>query len=182
MDEDDFSPAGLQAGASPGKKASRLKGLKPVSPKKNKGKPKGAGKAARGAKTGKGSRPGKLPCLCCSQPRVSNTRFCKEHKRSVDAMWYQAEAEVEKDPDSEAKEILDEIMADDGRAAAAVTKFSKDNPPTAKYKRKALINWTEYRRSFGVKVTRRDRTSDVPMTDGVQNMGYGHQGLERRAG
>ena len=148
-------------------------GTKPKSPKKKKtGSPKAKGKNARvkaaaraspkrGGKTGKGQRPGKLPCICCEEMRVSNSRFCKDHKRSADAMSYQAE----KSDDPEAKETFDQIFADDAAMAAAVNQFSKDNPPCAKYKRKQMIDWLQYKRSYGTRVTRRDRGTDVPKTE-----------------
>ncbi|CAE7529917.1 unnamed protein product [Symbiodinium sp. KB8] len=93
--------------------------------------------------------------------RVSNSRFCKDHKRSADAMSYQAE----KSDDPEAKETFDQIFADDAAMAAAVNQFSKDNPPCAKYKRKQMIDWLQYKRSYGTRVTRRDRGTDVPKTE-----------------
>ena len=60
--------------------------------------------------------------------------------------------EKERDPESDARRLLDEMFKDDAVVARAVLRFSQDNPPTAKYKRKQLINWAEYRRSFGVVV------------------------------
>ena len=92
---------------------------------------------------------------------MSNSRFCKDHKRSADAMSYQAE----KSDDPEAKETFDQIFADDAAMAAAVNQFSKDNPPCAKYKRKQMIDWLQYKRSYGTRVTRRDRGTDVPKTE-----------------
>ena len=164
MNEDDEQPADFAdvfTALSPPKKKRGGKG-KGKSTAAGGGSAEGKGKGGRrGPSTGKGARPGKLPCLCCDEPRVANSRFCKDHKRSCDAMSYQAETSS----DPEAKQIFQDIFADDAKCAGAVKKFSLDNPPTAKYKRKQLIDWVQYKRTFGVRVTRRDRSSDVPKTE-----------------
>ena len=135
-------------------------------PKKKRGKGGGKGspkakakaQAKRGALTGKPGRPGKLPCLCCEEAPAANSRFCKDHKRSCDAMSYQAKHSGEE----RAQEIFDELFADDSRIGPAVKEFSLQNPPTQKYKRKQLIDWVAFRRAYGVKMTQRDRSGDLP--------------------
>ena len=67
--------------------------------------PKSKAKAkASGAKTVKN-------CLCCESPCQKGSKFCQLHKRSADAMTYQAKTQGE-----EATAVVKGILADDARA------------------------------------------------------------------
>eukprot|EP00972_Heterocapsa_arctica_P113283 16436264-Heterocapsa_arctica.AAC.1 len=115
----------------------------------------GQGPRKRGCRPWPWSRPGskgearitKGECICCELPRVQNTKFCKDHKKSSEAMRYQASSS--KDPDIQ--ESCDALFKDEALLIEAVQKFTIENPPTAKYKRKSLIDWTQYSRKSGVK-------------------------------
>ena len=97
------------------------------------------GAAAKGAR-GKGGRSGKEPCLVenCADPRASQCRFCTMHKRSEDAMKYQASKQG---GNGEALKLLTKVLMDDVSAAFEVSEFSKLNPPDKKYSRKSLTQW-----------------------------------------
>lgn len=125
------------------------------------------GRGANGRGRGRGGRGNGTPkALClvqdCQKPRHANTKWCQEHKRSYDAMRYRADT----DADPEAKEIWEKLNQTEEHVAEEVRLYSIDNPPSAKYARKGLIQWAGYKRKYGIRVTRRDRSSDIPMWEG----------------
>ena len=128
---------------------------------KSKGKGRGRG-AGSGRKTT--TRVAKPPCLVesCQALRSANARFCVDHKRNTEAMEYQATNSSEPD----ALDLWKAMKENDAACAKAVYEFSLDNPPDAKYRRKSLIDWAQYRRVYGSRVTKRDRCGDVPMWEG----------------
>ena len=156
---------------------------------RGRGKARGAGRT--GAGRGRGNpglgATGKAPCLVpgCSDLRRANAQFCALHKRSFDSMQYQAEKEAERmreedddDDQEDSLEIWNNIKKNEAVLGEEVRKFSIENPPDARYARKSLINWAAYKRSYGQRVTRRDRASDVPMWEGeFQHWGEGTKRL-----
>jgi hypothetical protein len=58
----------------------------------------------------------------CDEPRANNVKFCKEHKRSWDAMSYQAA----KSTDPEAEATWNELNESDAALSEAVTNFAQE--------------------------------------------------------
>lgn len=106
-------------------------------------------------------RTAKLPCLVldCEAVRSSQCRFCAMHKRSEDAMKYQAKAQGQ-----EAEQMMAQVLADDEKAAHEVAMFSKINPPDKKYARKKLIQWASYLQKQYRKTSTKESSGEVPMT------------------
>ena len=127
----------------------------PKQPKKAKAKAKAKGK----------SRPGKGSCLCCSDARHANTRFCKVHKRAYDSMAYQAK-KAEEGGVSGAKEAFNKAMSDDFSAKQEIDKFCELNPPDQRYSRKAFLDWADFRKSYGQRTDVIDRSKCKPMWEG----------------
>ena len=67
------------------------------------------------------------------------------------------------DKDSEAKDIFKALDQNDEWVAQAVRTYSIENPPSAKYQRKGLIQRANFKRQYGIRTTRRERCGDVPM-------------------
>ena len=108
-----------------------------ASPKRRAAKAKAEGKAAKGKREARATT-GSAPCLAdgCSDPRVSNTKWCKSHKRSYDAMLYQATKEEEQHPGT--LEIFKTTMANDYNASMEVAQFAEENPPDKMYAKKKI--------------------------------------------
>lgn len=81
------------------------------------------------------------------------------HKRSEDAMKYQAKAQGQ-----EAEQMMAQVLADDEKAAHEVAMFSKINPPDKKYARKKLIQWASYLQKQYRKTSTKESSGEVPMT------------------
>ena len=131
-------------------------------PKRAKGKAKAKAKSGAGAG---GSRPGKGPCLCCQDPRHSNTRFCKLHKRAYDSMAYQAR-KAEESGEVGAVQAFQAVMGDDVTAKSEICKFCELNPPDSRYARKSFIDWTCFTKMYGHRTEIIDRSKCKPMWEG----------------
>ena len=158
--EDVFASQGASSGGSPRRRGSGKRGARgTTSSMVKKGATKPGGK--RGAKAAGVSRPGKEPCLNCGEKRVANSRWCKMHKRSADALDYQMESQN----DEELKRVYQEAMKDDVQAKEEVDMFSRENPPDAKYARKKLMDWVRFTERRGRRTSTTDRDADLPMTE-----------------
>lgn len=118
--------------------------------------PKGKAKAKGKARV---NRTAKEPCLCCDQPRKSQTRFCDLHRRTVEQMYYQARQQGQ-----EAQKLMSTVLNDDDKAREAVSQFALDNPPDQKHKRKKLIEWASYLKKHYIAVSSKDKWNEKPMT------------------
>ena len=118
------------------------------------------------AKKGKGA---KAPCLApsCEDARVTGKRFCEIHKRSEDAMKYQAGAQQK--IDGEALTLMNKLLSDDILAGIEVEKFGKQNPPDKKYLRKQLVQWASYLKISYKNVFTKEENTEVPMTQAAFN-------------
>lgn len=122
----------------------------------------GRGRGRAQGRGGRGrSRPGKDPCLCCSEPRVSNSRFCTVHKRSSDNLRWQSE----NSGDPEAEALFKQKFAEDDVARQMTIDFTRENPPDQKYKRKKLMDWAAFKQQHGVKTAHKEKIKDKPMTE-----------------
>lgn len=128
------------------------------------GRGKAKAKAKAKAKSA-GSRPGKGPCICCSEARHANTRFCKMHKRSFDSMAYQAK-KAEANGEAGAVEAFQNAMQDDFSAKQAIEDFAELNPPDSRYVRKTFIDWADFKKTYGHRTEMIDRAKCKPMWEG----------------
>ena len=136
-------------------------------PQPTKGRGKGKAKAKPKAKSAgtAGSRPGKGPCICCSEARRANARFCKLHKRSFDAMAYQAK-KAEANGEAGAVEAFQNATQDDFSAKQAIEAFAEMNPPDSRYARKTFIDWADFKKTYGHRTEMIDRAKCKPMWEG----------------
>ena len=100
--------------------------------------------------------------FCCPASRCNNSRFCKDHKRSYDAMAYQAKA-AEAAGQEGAVEAFSNAMASDYTAGVEVSKFAELNPPHQLYAKKQFIDWANFVESHGKRVSETDRSKAKPM-------------------
>jgi hypothetical protein len=151
-DDDDFSANVGTLGDAPAAASS------------GSGSRRGGGAVAK--KAAKGS---KLPCLVqsCSGVRVVGKRFCDTHKRSEDAMKYQAAAQQK--IDGEALNLMNKLLSDDILAGIEVEKFGKQNPPDKKYLRKQLVQWASYLKISYKNVFAKEENTETPMTQAAFN-------------
>ena len=94
-------------------------------------------------------------------------------------MEYQrAQLENEKPPDREAMEAYDKAMKHPVNQALEVEKFGFDNPGDAKYKRKVLIEWRNFKRKYCTRHEATDKDKAKPYTwQAFQLYGENVQGL-----
>ena len=120
-------------------------------------KPRGKAKAKADPKSN-----AKIPCVVpsCSLQRHNRTRFCKLHQRSSQGLCYQ----VDRCENLETISNFYEKYKDDAWAGQEVQYYAQENPPTAKYARKKLIDLARYRRTQGIRTMKGNREQDVPMT------------------
>ena len=76
-------------------------------------------------------------------------------------MSYQAANSTEDD----AAEVFEMLSADELKLGKAVAQFADSVPEGNKWMRKAFIDWAQYKKTYGIKTTRRDRDGEVPMTE-----------------
>ncbi len=126
--------------------------------------PSEAGGSARGTKKGKQKEKDVPTCLCCDEPRCKGQKWCKLHKRTADAMLYQAKEQEKTEPG--AMELYQRVMADESAARQEVLAFALQNPPDARYKRKQCIQWAQWRKVYGQRTLKSSCTRDYPMTEG----------------
>jgi hypothetical protein len=104
----------------------------------------------------------KIACMVpsCDLPRHNRTRVCKLHQRSAQGLCYQ----VDRCENIETIANFYEKYKDDTWAGQEVEHYAQENPPTAKYARKKLIDIARYRRTQGIRTMKGSREQDVPMT------------------
>ena len=110
---------------------------------KSKGKSKAAGAPKAKAKA-KSSTATPRTCLSCEEPRYRNTRWCALHNRAAIAAKAQAVAQGEGESYERA------VKADDG-ARQMMAQWEKLNPAGNRWKRKEVVDWAEFKRSYGVR-------------------------------
>ena len=118
-----------------------------------------AEKKSRGKEGGKTAKakakaPAKL-CFVCAEAAMKSKRWCVRHNRAYDCMAYQAKAKGE-------MQSLERALADAANAASVFEKFLEENPSTGKWRRKALIEWSTFKKEFCVTRTARDRDGTIP--------------------
>ena len=130
-----------------------------------KGRGRGPKAKAQAKAGGGGKRQPVTMCICpgCIFPKYAGSRFCAEgdHKKGWDNMLYQRR--TRKDLSEEDRTAFDEAMKSDDVAGKAVLDFSRDNPP--ELKRKALVDFAQFRRIVGHRLSAKDEAGDVPMTE-----------------
>ena len=112
----------------------------------------------RGKAAGGKAYQSRSACLVCDVLPVRGHRWCSEHKRIEASMKYQAQkAGTLKD--------YEEIMGDDARAAEAVKDFCRSTPAGARWQRKPLIGWTQWKQKHGQRLTVLEREGTAPMPE-----------------
>ena len=74
---------------------------------------------------------------------MNSKRWCVRHNRAYDCMAYQAKARAKGEMQS-----LERALADAANAASVFEKFLEENPSTGKWRRKALIEWSTFKKEF----------------------------------
>ena len=97
----------------------------------------------------------------CFEPCYQKKKWCILHKRSVDAMDYQAG----KSPVPGAVDALKKVLANDELAAEEIFQFAQLNPPDKAYHKKQLIDWSRFVKKHGIRMSSIDRTGRVPITE-----------------
>ena len=102
------------------------------------------------------------PCIvpACEEPKFSKFRVCKMHKRTMDGLTFQ----IERCGDAQLMDDFYKDFKDDVWAGQELEAFAIENPPTAKYVRKKLIDVARYKRTQGIRTSKGSREHDVPMT------------------
>lgn len=121
-------------------------GPDPEVPTARKGKGRGKAKAkAKGAARN-------ANCFVCEDPKLRNSRFCKNHNRAYENMKYQA---------TTSKELpaFNQVMTDPGKAKIAIDQFMTDNPEGTT--RKRLVDWASWKREHGVRIAFTVREGEV---------------------
>ncbi|CAE7378626.1 unnamed protein product [Symbiodinium sp. CCMP2592] len=95
----------------------------------------------------------------CDSQCLKGKRWCKPHNQTYDNMHYQARKAGE-------VEALDEAMGNSATATAAMEEFEEMNPSDGKWKRKQLINWSQFKRLYCVSQIRRSRQGTRPFEHG----------------
>ena len=101
-------------------------------------------------------------CFVCDEPKKPNSRFCKTHHPCMEAIKTQAFNKGE-------MEAFDQIFDDEAKCRAAMAQFAKDNPPGKRF-RKSIIDWAQWKKAYGVRVSflTRDTEKEMDETDFVQ--------------
>lgn len=81
----------------------------------------------------------------CPDKKRTGKKCCAKHERDVEAMSYQAKRSGESD-------FFDKMASDPTKLGLALADFDKNNPP-GRF-RKALIDWTQYKKIFAHKTER----------------------------
>ena len=136
---------------------------------KSKAKAKAKGKSPLEKPTAKPTsrvRPDRT-CLarCCDKPRYSGHRWCKDHRRSVESMKFQAQA-AEARGEQGAVEAFERAFQTDETAAEAIEAFCELNPPEAKWTRKNFIDWAQFVSKHGKRSSVIDQAKTKPMAEG----------------
>ena len=91
----------------------------------------------------------------CPNLRLKGKRWCKSCNRSYDCMYYQARQNNE-------VASLEAALSTPEGAAEAIGDFQAENPDDAKYKKKKLINWAQFKQKYSVAHIKRDRSGCKP--------------------
>lgn len=133
-----------------------------------KGRGGGRGRAAAkkggvGGGRGGGKNKEVRPCGCpsCEEPVKGHSKYCERHNRLYQDMEYQRG----QCQDEEACAAYVKAMANDTTAALEVEKFGFDNPGDARYKRKTMLEWCRFKRSYGHRVEQTDKDKAKPYTE-----------------
>ena len=114
------------------------------------GIPRG-GRAAKAKAKGKQPRQGKATpgrsekkCFVtkCTRNKAGNSKWCSDHKRTTDAMVYQAKRDEQVD-------TLNKVLNDEVEAEKAIEDFETASPP-GKF-RKHAIDWVSFMKKHGVR-------------------------------
>ena len=128
-----------------------------------KAKAKGTAKASGKAK----SQPALKICfvLGCDETCVKGKRWCPRHNQVYDCLYYQAKKEGE-------CAALEAAIRDPASACDVMNHFEEENPCDGKWRRKAIVNWSQFKRIFACSQTKRARSGTKPFEYG-QWMLYG---------
>lgn len=89
--------------------------------------------------------------LTCDEQKRPGKKWCLNHNIAFDSMSYQARQAVPPEMDT-----LNQIMSTPEYATQAMEDWCRNNPGDAKYVRKTMINWGQWKRRF---ITERSSTS-----------------------
>lgn len=104
----------------------------------------------------------KALCFVCPVRKIGKTRFCKAHKKTYDAIRYQADQAGE-------RALFDKLMEDPEKARESIVEFERNN--AGGRWRKRLIDWVQWKRTYGV-TTSQTRREKQTLMDADDYMGY----------
>ena len=127
------------------------------SPKKKRGKAGGVKKKTKQqGKIDKGKAVTKK-CFVCDLQKKGNSKFCKDHHPMYESIKHQAHNKGE-------MEAFIEVFACEAKARAALLQWVKDNPPGKRF-RKKLIDFHQWRRDYGVRISFVQRDNEIEMDE-----------------
>ena len=106
---------------------------------------RGKAKAKGKARSKKAAQDSSCFLPSCQLKKSSTSKFCQRHNSVKENMRYQAEQAIPPQLDG-----LYQVLADPSKAELAVNQFMLDNPDGVR--RKRLIDWVAFKRTFGVKI------------------------------
>lgn len=150
-EEDDIGASQASAGSQleDGTRMKRKRG-RPIG---SGGKPKSKAKS-KAAPKAKSEKNKKCFHCRCTEPKVTNGKFCKRHHRFAEGMKYQASAKKE-------PATFNDVMSDPSKAAVALDDWERENPEGST--RKKLICWATFKKKHGVRTSYTVREGDVLM-------------------
>ena len=158
--EDDHSEESEQSAAKSHKShRGRTASVKKLAERKP-GRPRGKGhKAASPKKKPKAAKvvPAEQQCFVCPLKKVAAKKICAKHKKDSEAMYYQAQKRGQ-----EGLETYRELFKEENTARLALDRFDRENPE-GKF-RKALIEWSSYKRQFIVEKASTHREGEEEWT------------------
>ena len=116
---------------------------------------------ARPKRKAGGKKPEMKTCFVngCSLACQKSKRWCEDHNKKYDNMYYQAKRDGE-------ISTLEAAVKDSVSAQKAMELFEEDNPSDGKWRRKVLIQWTKWKRIFVYSVIQRNRDGCKPFEYG----------------
>ena len=119
--------------------------------------PKAAAKSKAKAKARAGKGPQLKICFVqdCDEPCVSGKRWCQRHNSAYDNLYYQAKKAGE-------TSTLEASMRNPEVAKRAFDLFFEENPCDGKWRRKCLVNWSQWKRQFVNSQVKRQRKGTRP--------------------
>ena len=127
------------------------------SPKKKRGKTGGVKKKTKQkAKIDRG-KAGSKKCFVCDLQKKANSKFCKDHNPMYESIRLQAHNKGE-------MQAFIEVFACEAKARAALLQWVKDNPPGKRF-RKKLIDFHQWRRDYGVRISFVQRDNEIEMDE-----------------